>query len=65
MKNRIIILLLSFLLFQTLSAENLNIKSKNITLDKKTRLTIFKDSVEAVDENENIFKQIMLSIIKI
>jgi len=56
MKNRIIILLLSFLLFQTLSAENLNIKSKNITLDKKTRLTIFKDSVEAVDENENIFK---------
>ena len=56
MKNKITILLLSLFFFQTLSAENLNIKSKNITLDKNTKITIFKDGVEAVDENKNILK---------
>ena len=56
MKNKITILLLSLFFFQTLSAENLNIKSKNITLDKNSKITIFKDGVEAIDENKNILK---------
>ena len=37
-------------------AENLNIKSTNITIDKNTEITIFKDSVVATDPENNIFK---------
>ena len=37
-------------------AENLNIQSSEISIDKKTRLTIFKGDVVATDFKKNIFK---------
>ena len=37
-------------------AENLNIQSSNISIDKKTRITVFKDEVVAKDSKNNIMK---------
>ena len=37
-------------------AENLNIQSSSISIDKETKLTIFKDKVVAVDEMNNTLK---------
>ncbi len=52
MKNKIFIII--FLLFFTpLLAENLNIQSKNISIDKKTKVTVFKEEVSASDEKNN------------
>ena len=57
MKNKFIYLvLLSIFAFNQLFAENLNIQSLNISIDKKTKLTIFKGEVVAIDEKNNIFK---------
>ena len=56
MKNSIFFLLLSVFFFQSLLAENLNIQSSKISIDKKTKLTIFKDNVIAKDEKNNVFK---------
>ena len=56
MKNKIFILLILVLFFHPLMAENLNIKSTNITIDKNTKLTIFKNSVVATDPENNILK---------
>ena len=39
-----------------IKAENLNIQSSNIFIDKKTKLTILKGKVVAIDEKNNIFK---------
>ena len=45
MKNKFLYLIALFVLISfELLAENLNIKSKNITVDKKTSVTIFKDN---------------------
>ena len=41
------------LLTKNLLAENLNIQSKEISIDKKTKITIFKDNVVAIDEENN------------
>ena len=56
MKNKIIVLLLGIFLFNPLLAESLNIQSKNISIDKVTKLTIFKDKVVATDDEKNILK---------
>ena len=56
MKNSFIYIILIFLNFQQIYAENLNIKSSNISVDKNTKITIFKDSVEFTDSKNNIFK---------
>ncbi len=56
MKNSFIYIILIFLTFQQIYAENLNIKSSNISVDKNTKITIFKDGVEATDSKNNIFK---------
>ena len=56
MKNKFIILSLFIIFSQNVSANNLNIKSKEIFVDKKTKITIFKNEVVAVDESNNIFK---------
>ena len=37
-------------------AENLNIQSSNISIDKKTRITVFRDEVVAKDSKNNIMK---------
>ena len=53
MKNRIIIFLIYIFFFVPVLAENLNIESSIITVDKKTRITIFKDQVSVKDEKNN------------
>ena len=57
MKNNSIYLVALFFLisFETL-AENLNISSKNITVDKISEVTIFKDEVYIEDEKKNIIR---------
>ena len=37
-------------------ADNLNIQSSSITIDKKRKLTIFKDEVMATDAKKKCFK---------
>ena len=56
MKNNFIIILFSIFFFQSLFAENLNIQSSSISIDKKSKLTIFKDKVIATDTKNNEFK---------
>ena len=58
MKNNLFILciILSFSFCHNLMAENLNIKSSGVTIDKEKKLTIFKDNVVATDSKNNIFK---------
>ena len=55
MKNSIFIFLISILIFQPIKAENLNIQSSEISIDKKSRLTIFKGDVVATDYKNNVF----------
>ena len=56
MKNNFF--LIFFLLFYSnfLIAGELDIKAKNITVDKKTRITIFKNNVEVKDQFDNLLK---------
>ena len=56
MKNNFF--LIFFLLFYSnlLIAGELDIKAKNITIDKKNRITIFKSDVEVKDEFDNLLK---------
>ena len=42
--------------FNSAFAENLNIQSSNITLDKEKKLTIFEENVVAIDTQNNTFK---------
>ena len=56
MKSKLFILFFFSIFFQPLLAENLNIQSKNISIDKKTKLTIFRNEVVATDSENNIFK---------
>ena len=53
MKNRIIIFLIYIFFFVPVLAENLNIQSSIITVDKKTKITIFKNQVSVKDEKNN------------
>ena len=55
MKNKIIFLILVFF-FNPLLADTLNIKSSTISIDKKTKLTLFKNNVVARDEENNILE---------
>ena len=55
MKNKIILLILVFF-FNPLLADTLNIKSSTISIDKKTKLTLFKNNVVARDEENNILE---------
>ena len=52
MKNNFILLILSFFIFSISFAENINIKSKIISVDKK-EISIFKDEVEIIDIDGN------------
>ena len=56
MKNKILILILLIFSCESLLAENLNIKSSSININKKDKLTIFENNVVATDKNQNIFK---------
>mgnify|MGYP007000273527 CR=1 len=41
---------------ESVMAENLNIQSPSITIDKDRKITIFKDGVVATDINNNVLK---------
>ena len=56
MKNKIFLSVFFLLFSEQLIADNLNIQSKEILIDKKTRITIFKKEVVATDEKKNIFE---------
>ena len=56
MKNNFIIIFLSLFLFKPVLGETLNIKSKNISIDKKTKISIFKNDVTAKDIENNLIK---------
>ncbi len=56
MKNKIILIFLFIICFQSLKAENLNIKSSEITIDKKSGTTTFKRNVIATDDENNVLK---------
>ena len=56
MKNKFLLLLFLFFLSQPIMADNLNIQSSSITIDKKRKLTIFKEGVVAIDAKKNILK---------
>ena len=56
MKNSFIIILLSLFLFKPSLGETLNIESKTISIDKKTKLSIFRDDVTARDVENNLIK---------
>ncbi len=56
MKNKFIIIVFITFLFKPLLAENLNIQSLNISVDKKSKKTIFKNDVIVTDVDNNIFK---------
>ena len=53
MKNKIIIFLIYIFFCAQSVAENLNIQSLNMTVDKKTKITIFQNQVSAKDEKNN------------
>ena len=54
MKNKLYIIIISFFIFQSASSENLNIQSKNISIDKNTKKALFTGNVIATDESNNI-----------
>ena len=56
MKNKFFLLLIFILTANNSFAENFNINAKNISMDKKNEITIFKDNVVIVDERNNIIK---------
>ncbi len=56
MKNNIFLILFYFLFSSFLSAEEFDIKAKNINIDKKSKVTIFEKNVEVRDQFNNFFK---------
>jgi len=56
MKNKVLIFIITIIFFQPLLAENLNIQSSSISIDKISKLSIFKDNVTVVDTKGNILK---------
>ena len=55
MKNKFHIILFLFF-FQPLFAENLNIKSSSVSIDKKNQTSVFKNNVIATDDKNNKFQ---------
>ncbi len=55
MKNKFILILFFIIHLDPLWAENLNIESSSISIEKKNKLTIFKDNVIAKDNKNNKF----------
>ena len=56
MKDNIIIILLIFFFSKISFAENINIQSKNISIDKKDKTTVFENDVVIIDNNNNSIK---------
>ena len=58
MKNNFILVLLFVSFSNFLFAEEFDIKAKNISIDKKTSITIFEVNVELKDEFDNLINSI-------
>ena len=56
MKNKIFIFFIFLFFSKAVALENLDIKSKKISVDKKKEITIFQDEVIIKDEMNNIIK---------
>ena len=56
MKNNFLLVLLFSIISNFLLADELDIKAKNITLDKKNNISIFENNVEVIDQLNNLFK---------
>ncbi len=56
MKNKILLSVFFLFIFTNSIANNLSIEALNITVNKKTKLTVFKGDVIATDESKNEFK---------
>ena len=56
MKNKFLIFLVFFFLNTTLHSEEVFIQSKNMSLDKKNKISIFKDEVFIKTEENNTIK---------
>jgi lipopolysaccharide assembly outer membrane protein LptD (OstA) len=56
MKSKFFIVLIIVFFYKPLIAENLNIQSSTISIDKVSKLTIFKNNVIATDDKNNILK---------
>ena len=56
MKNNLLIIFFSVFFCQSILAESLNIKSLSISIDKNTKITIFKDDVVATDSKNNVLE---------
>ena len=56
MRNNLFLILVLIFFANPLFAENLNIKSTNISIDKKSKKTIFENNVIATDVNNNVFQ---------
>lgn len=56
MKNKFISLLIFIFVANNLYAENFNINAKNISIDKKNKISVFKNNVVIIDEKNNEIK---------
>ena len=56
MKNNFLIIIFIVFFSEVLSAENFDISAKNISIDKKNKITIFKENVVVQDEYNNVIK---------
>ncbi len=56
MKNNFFIILVFYFFSNLLLADELDIKAKNINIDKKNKITIFENDVEVKDQFNNLFK---------
>ncbi len=56
MKNNLIVIFYIIFFFQSAFADNLNVQSSSISIDKNTKITIFKDDVVVSDSKNNILK---------
>ena len=56
MKNKFLIFIIYSLLFSSLCAENLNIQSKKISIDKKNEISIFEGDVLVTTDDQKKIK---------
>ena len=57
MKNNIFFISIFLFFSNFLLAEEFDIKAKNIKIDKKSKITIFENEVEVIDEFNNLLMQ--------
>ena len=56
MKNSFFFIVFLVIFCRPLSADNLNIQSSTISIDKDSKLTVFKNNVVATDNENNVLQ---------